>query len=128
MLDSTGTIAAPARGRAVSSTRRSRVTNVPAKHISGNTAQGRRAGDRFAALSEKVGNPTSVLAQAEILRAAKLMALAEELRAPSLHGDAVDSDGLTRLENLASRAASRLKPPPVKPLAMGERFAIRGSP
>jgi hypothetical protein len=101
MIDGARTAVAPTNLRHPAARNRSRVTNSPAKHVSGRTAVGRRVRDLYAALMESVGNPTDVLIAADVLRVAELRTAAEDLRARVLAGNGGDPADLVRLENLA---------------------------
>jgi hypothetical protein len=107
---------------------RSRMTRKPvAVRANQNTQRGRRLADLFHALLDRVGNPTDVMVQADVLRAAELRVAAEDLRAKVLAGEPCKPDALVRLENLAGRAERRLGKAPNKTPSLAEYLARRGT-
>jgi hypothetical protein len=105
---------------------RSRTTTKPvAVRANQNTRRGRRLADLFHALMDRVGCPTDVMVQADVLRAAELRVAAEDLRAKVLAGEPCEPDALVRLENLAGRAERKLGKAPNKPASVAEYLARR---
>jgi hypothetical protein len=59
---------------------RSRITNDPLRRGNGRTTGGRRLRDLFRGLMQCVGDPDDVVVQADVLPAAELRIVAEDLR------------------------------------------------
>jgi hypothetical protein len=115
-------------GTALPRWRSATTTDPLAARTNGHTAQGKRIRDLYRALTQRIGDPTDVLAQADVLRAAELRVAAEELRAKVLHGEPCEPDALVRLENLANRAERRLsKLAPPKSRTLADHIAVRRS-
>ena len=108
MADGARTDIAASGRRHPAARNRSRVTNTPYRHVSGRTAAGRRVADLFFSLMDGLGNPTDTLIVADILRAAELRAVAEDMRGAMLAGKPIDTASLVRIENLSHRAGRRL--------------------
>lgn len=87
-------------------TRRARATNRPLSGVNQSSKIGRRIADLFRsyvrAMSER-----GCIAEADALRAAELVAGAEQARSQLLAGKG-DADQVVRLENLAARAVKKL--------------------
>ncbi len=110
--DRAATAATPAASRA-------KVTNDPIRaRASGNSRQGRRLRDLYAAYMVALGHPAGPTTHAAVLAACELLVAAENARAALLAGDG-DVDQVVRLENLAARAVRRLglRPTNAKPPA-----------
>jgi hypothetical protein len=101
--------------------RRARLTSNPmAVRANGNSAKGRRLRDLFVAFAAKL-DPDDVIGRAAALRAAELVAMAEDIRetiravdltkanADLLKHLASLADELVRIENLSDRAARHLR-------------------
>jgi hypothetical protein len=87
---------------------RSAVTRAPASRVNGRTAVGRRVRDLFGALMARLGQPSDVIVQADVLALAELKAAAEVARLRLLEGDERNSNEIVRLENLVRRAEARV--------------------
>jgi hypothetical protein len=100
-LDRTAPAVTPAASRA-------KVTNDPIRaRASGNSRQGRRLRDLYAAYMVALGHPAGPTTHAAVLAACELLVAAENARAALLAGNG-DVDQVVRLENLAARAVRRL--------------------
>jgi hypothetical protein len=100
-LDRTAVAIKPAASRA-------KVTNDPIRaRASGNSRQGRRLRDLYAAYMVALGHPAGPTTHAAVLAACELLVAAENARAALLAGRG-DVDQVVRLENLAARAVRRL--------------------
>jgi hypothetical protein len=100
-LDRAGPAVPPAASRA-------KVTNDPVRaRASGNSRQGRRLRDLYAAFTAQLGHPVDPTTAAAVLAACELLVAAENARAALLAGRG-DVDQVVRLENLAARAVRRL--------------------
>lgn len=87
-------------------TRRARATNKPLSRVDQSTAIGRRIADLFRSYVRAM-NAGGCIAEADALRAAELVAGAEQARVQLLAGKG-DADQVVRLENLAARAVKKL--------------------
>ena len=56
----------------------------------------------------RLGNPSDIVVQADIMALAELKAAAETARVRLLNGESQDTNGLVRLENLVRRAEARV--------------------
>lgn len=87
---------------------RSAITSAPAARLDGRSAIGRRVADLFRALMTRLGDPTDIVVQADVMALAELKAAAETARVRLLQGESSDTNGLVRLENLVRRAEARV--------------------
>jgi hypothetical protein len=92
---------------AVPACQRSRVTNDPMRRHRGKTADARRVRDLYLSYMSALGNPLNAIVQANVAKAAELVAAAEIARAKLIDG-AGDANQLVRIENLAARAVRSL--------------------
>lgn len=91
---------------------RSRATNRPLRlrGLHSQSIDGRRRCDLINSYVAALGGEANVppLRMAQVLKAAELVAIAENLRRKSLIGEPVDLSELIRIENLAGRAEKQL--------------------
>jgi hypothetical protein len=92
---------------AVPACQRSRVTNDPMRRHRGKTADARRVRDLYLCYMDALGNPLNAIVQANVAKAAELVAAAEIARAKLIDGSG-DANQLVRIENLAARAVRSL--------------------
>ena len=87
---------------------RSAITSAPAARLDGRSAIGRRVRDLFKALMARLGDPSDIVAQADIMALAELKAAAETARVCLLKGEKQNTNEIVRLENLVRRAEARV--------------------
>jgi hypothetical protein len=87
---------------------RSSITSAPAGRLDGRSAIGRRVSDLFKALMTRLGSPSDIVVQADIMALAELKAAAETARVCLLKGEKQNTNEIVRLENLVRRAEARV--------------------